>query len=249
MWPTALVLCPAGVFILAGDGLPRSLAVLLALAAAQVAAVHVLADALQPGSLAAASPAPSYAVAASAAIVGLAAIVPPLVYQLDYDVPLGFPNWLVLVAAAGVLAAAGLRRSIAPSEPPAPRRSVVTLLAVSALPVLVGTAIAGFAWAATAEAVAERQRSPEHSGVVMSWNVHFAVNAEGGVDPEALADSIAAQNADVVSCRRFPVAGHWPGALTWPRGCRTACACTSPSLLRRTDSSATPSCPQLNFGM
>jgi endonuclease/exonuclease/phosphatase family metal-dependent hydrolase len=74
----------------------------------------------------------------------------------------------------------------------------VTLLAVSALPVLVGTAIAGFAWAATAEAVAERQRSPEHSGVVMSWNVHFAVNAEGGVDPEALADSIAAQNADVV---------------------------------------------------
>lgn len=198
IWPTSLVLCLAGVFVLAGDGLPRSLAVLLALAAAQVAALHVLAAALQPGSSAAASPAPSYAAAATACLVGLAAIVPPLVYQLDYDVPLGFPNWLVLVAAAGALAAAGLRRSMAVSGEPAPRRAVAMLLALSGLPVLVGTAIAGSAWAATAEAVRERSRSPERSGVVMAWNVHFAVNAEGGVDPEALADSIAAQHADVV---------------------------------------------------
>ena len=202
IWSATLVLCSAAAFLLAGEGFLRGLAVLLALAAAQVAAVHVLATALQPhpSSIDAAATAPSYGAAATAGLVGLATIVPPLVYQLDYDVPLGFPNWLVLAAAAAVLGAAGLRRSTAGVRwgDRLPARAVATLITLSAVPVLVGTAIAGLAWAATAEAVRERQRSPEGSGVVMSWNVHFAVNAEGGVDPEALADSIAAQNADVV---------------------------------------------------
>src|SRR5690606_32500226 len=36
--------------------------------------------------------------------VGLGAIVPLLVYQIDYDIPLGFPNALVIVAASALLA-------------------------------------------------------------------------------------------------------------------------------------------------
>jgi len=50
--------------------------------------------------------------AGSATAVGLGLIVPLLVYQLDYDVPLGFPNRFVVLAAVAVLAAGGLRRPL-----------------------------------------------------------------------------------------------------------------------------------------
>jgi endonuclease/exonuclease/phosphatase family metal-dependent hydrolase len=45
-----------------------------------------------------------------AALVGLGTILPLLIYQLDYEIPLGVPNYLVLVAAAVAIGTAGVHR-------------------------------------------------------------------------------------------------------------------------------------------
>jgi endonuclease/exonuclease/phosphatase family metal-dependent hydrolase len=82
---------------------PVALVILLAL---PIAASDVLARALEPTR---ATPDGLWRTAGTAALVGLGTILPLLVYQLDYDVPLGVPNWLVLVVAAAVLVAAGAR--------------------------------------------------------------------------------------------------------------------------------------------
>lgn len=51
------------------------------------------------------------ALAGSASAVGLGVILPLLVYQVDYDVPLGFPNAFVILAAVVALGLGGLRRT------------------------------------------------------------------------------------------------------------------------------------------
>lgn len=84
--------------------------VLVTLVAAQLAVFVQLGRALEPraGALRRGR------VAASAALVGVLTVLPILGFQLDYDVPLGFPNALIPVGAALLAGLAGLRRVVAP---------------------------------------------------------------------------------------------------------------------------------------
>ncbi len=186
-----------------GTTLPRSALVLAALVTAQVSAGLLLASACsstagQPRSEALAA-APRGTTGVAAGVAGLTTIVPLLLFQLDYDVRLGFPNPVVLVVTAALLAAAGLRgtgrgtasRGTA-SRGTAPRDRQPALTA-AVLMVLVGTgfALAGWLPGRSAEAA-------PFTGRVVSWNLHYGVSPDGVVDLEAVARVIEAHDPDVV---------------------------------------------------
>ena len=118
-----------GIFWLSGP------VVLVAAVVAVPAAAVALVRALRP----AADGAPSVRrTAGVASIVGLSTIVPLLVYQLDYDVPLHVPNALVLVVLAALAAAPGWRRALPSAETcllytsPSPRDGLLSRMPSSA---------------------------------------------------------------------------------------------------------------------
>lgn len=185
----------------------RSVLVLLALVGAQVAAIKMLSSALEPadrtpedGTFRLVLGTVPVRVAGTAGLVGLGTIVPLLVYQIDYDLPLPFPNELVLVATAAALAFAGLRRTSANDAGGV--RAVApagwTVLAASGALVLVGTSIAALAWGTNRQASGAAAAQRTGSGRVVSWNVHYGVSPAGSVDLEAVARTIEAQNPDAV---------------------------------------------------
>ncbi|SDS21248.1 Metal-dependent hydrolase, endonuclease/exonuclease/phosphatase family [Friedmanniella luteola] len=174
--------------------------VLTALLSAQLTAALLLGRAWSsPGTDEPASSRPvrtSAATAAAAGVVGLTTIGPVLVFQLDYDVPLGVPNVLVLVLTAAALAVAGLGpaggadRRPGPTARPRPDRAV-----------LLGSAVLLLLGAVTAVAQA-RPDGPaadgRYTGRVLTWNLHYGVSPEGAVDLEAVARVIEAEDPDVV---------------------------------------------------
>jgi endonuclease/exonuclease/phosphatase family metal-dependent hydrolase len=99
--------------LVAGTLLTTDPLVLVILLALPIAGADALARVLEPIRATPAAPsrtpAGPWRTGGTAALVGLGTILPLLVYQLDYDVPLGVPNWLVLVVAAAILSAAGAR--------------------------------------------------------------------------------------------------------------------------------------------
>lgn len=133
--------------------------------------------------------------------VGLGAILPLLVYQIDYDIPLGFPNALVIVAA-GVLAvvASGVwRREVAlPTDRPAGTwQSTVAVPAFAVLALGILSVPASLPSAFTVE------RAESTSLRVLNWNVHYGVTPEVAVDLEAFAREIEAQDPDVVALQEI----------------------------------------------
>jgi hypothetical protein len=243
----ALVLFVAGALGLAGPGAFNGFLVLLGLAGAQVTAASMLSTALEPG--AGTSPAgPAGAepaavplrVAASACLVGLGTVLPLLVYQVAYDLPLGFSNQLVPVATAAALSMAGLCRPSAAVCPGSclSRPAGRTLFAASGALVLAGTVVADSAWVATSR-TGVRQEPGDGSGVVVSWNVHYGVSAAGTVDPEAIASTIEAQDPDAVLLQEVSRGWVMGGGVDMAPGCRTGWADSSHSLRRRTASSVT----------
>lgn len=157
--------------------------------------------------------------------VGLGTILPLLLHQLDYDVPLGFPNDLVLVATGVVLAAAGLRRR----TPPAPtaaaaggsrshdddqpwRANPVRFLTLPALVLaVVGVwpTMPGHADGPTARAA---------TVTVLDWNLHYGVEPATDVDLETIARTIEAQDPDVVTLQEVSrgwVLGGGADMATW----------------------------------
>jgi endonuclease/exonuclease/phosphatase family metal-dependent hydrolase len=183
-------------------------AVLVLLVVAQVGLVAVLARALQPTGPSGreASPSPVRA-AGRASIVGLGTILPLLIFQLDYDIPLGFPNELVIVAAAAVLTAAvPLRRGEGPvvgrdtgrdRGRARASRPLAGLLVLGGAVVLTGTAIAV---ARTASTDPPAAASPPTGPVTLvSWNLHFGVDPDGDVDLEQIARSIEEQDPSVIT--------------------------------------------------
>jgi endonuclease/exonuclease/phosphatase family metal-dependent hydrolase len=208
-WAAAvlLVLAVTGGLTLGGVVPGDDVVVLAALLLAQVAAVRLLAAALEP----AGAPTPRRAVlpaaAATASLVGVATIAPLLVYQLDYDVPLGFPHELVLILTAAALGTAGLRRAADP--PPAPVRvsgpAARTLLTGGCVVVLLGTAAVAVTGPGTAptrtaatRTAAGAPATDAGSGVVLTWNLHYGVTPAGAVDLEAVARTIEGQAPDAV---------------------------------------------------
>jgi endonuclease/exonuclease/phosphatase family metal-dependent hydrolase len=197
------VLLPLGVTggltlggVFAGDGA----VVLVALLLAQVAAVRLLGSALEP----AVDPPPPGpvppVVAATASLVGVATIAPLLVYQVDYDVPLGVPNELVLILTAVALGLGGLRPSAGLGDATARGRGPRGLLAGACAVVLLGTGAVAAGWLGNGQGrtAAAAQSASAGSGVVLSWNLHYGVTPEGAVDLETVARTIEGQDPDVV---------------------------------------------------
>ena len=202
--------------------------VLLALlVAAQTAAAVVLATVLGPreGAFRAGR------AAAAASAVGLATIAPVLVFQLDYDVPLGFDNGLVPVAVAALVGLAALGRvpappevssaEVAPAEAPEdPARRSGPSGAVSAVTLAVAGALVAAGGALTTHLGSQQADDPGPAGRValVSWNLHYGVGPDGEVDLETIARTIAEQDACVVLLQEVSrgwVLGGGADMATW----------------------------------
>jgi endonuclease/exonuclease/phosphatase family metal-dependent hydrolase len=200
-WAAALlVLGVTGGLTLGGVFALDGAVVLAALLLAQLAAVQLLAAALEPpvGRTPRHGGAP--AVAATTSLVGVATIAPLLVYQLDYEVPLGVPNELVLIVTAAALGLAGLRRTADRAEATAPGSSARRLLAAGGALVLLGSAVVTTAGLGEGPVRAAVTAAPADAGggVVLCWNLHYGVSPQGAVDLEGVARTIEAQGPDAV---------------------------------------------------
>ena len=217
----------AAALSLGGSGVLEGVLVLVVLVGAQLAAVALLSAVLEPPDRSAEGASVgvtvgSLGVAASASLVGLGTIVPLLVYQIDYNVPLGFPNELVLAAAAAALGWAGCRRPGvkaigSPASSMVGRRKLVV---VSAVLVLGGACIAGAELVTNRKdaALAAIEQRGVASGRVLSWNVHYGVSPAGTVDLEALARTIESHDPDAVLLQEVSrgwVLGGGADMATW----------------------------------
>lgn len=139
----------------------------------------------------------------SAACVGLGVIVPLLVYQLDYEVPLGVPNALVPVLVALLLAVTGLRSrrlarelkgEITVVDEPLERRFLRPAGASVAVLALLGAVVA----AVPASAPEQVDRDPA-TVRLLDWNLHYGVSDRPDVDLDEIARVIEESGADVVT--------------------------------------------------
>ncbi|MGH3713490.1 MAG: endonuclease/exonuclease/phosphatase family protein [Micromonosporaceae bacterium] len=149
---------------------------------------------------------------------GLGYIVVVLLYQVHYDIPLPVPNQMVPIVAALVLAglALGERPWSAPATPRhdarAAKRGKLAPLAV--LPAVL--LLAPVLMLVTAPAPAEPPKDLGDSFRMVSWNLHYFRNADGMIDPDAVATAIEQQKPDVVMLqevgRGWPIGGGLDGA-------------------------------------
>lgn len=139
----------------------------------------------------------------SATCAGLGTIVPLLVYQLDYEVPLGVPNALVPVLVSVLLAGAGyrsrrlsraLRDEINVVDAPLSRTTVRPVAATVTALAVVGVVLA----AVPTGAPDQVDRDPSTLRL-LDWNLHYGVSAGPGVDLEEIVQVIEESGADVVA--------------------------------------------------
>ena len=134
-----------------------------------------------------------------AAALGLALFVGlAFAYQIQIDDPLPIPRPVWPLAGAALLALAAV-------HPPEAERGRVPWPA--GLVPLVGLAIVPGALALSGHVTPQ---APVGRGpvILLDWNVHSAVNADGQIDPDAIASVIEAQHADIVVLQE--VGRGWP---------------------------------------
>ncbi len=217
MAPAAAI---AGVFWVSGP------VVLVLLVAAQLSVFVVIAEALDRGSTQGSSIPPRKRDGAAASVVGLATILPLLVFQLDYDIPLGFANELVIVATAAVLGTATLaRRHARAGAAPSAETSHHQGHLGRPLPVLlVGACLVAFVGSALAIGRdISNDPKPEATALtepltLVSWNLHYGVDPDAGVDLEETARSIEEHNPAIVTLQEVSrgwVLGGGTDMATW----------------------------------
>lgn len=166
-------------------------------------------------------------VSLAASLVGLGLIVPLALYLVDYNVPLGFDNAWVVVAAGVALACGGLRRRMpalpgadpetAAPEPAAPRANPVRANAVRLL-VIPAVLLALVGWAVSSPASASQGRARSDELVLLSWNLHYGVEPATAVDLERIASVIEEHDPDVVALQEVSrgwVLGGGVDMATW----------------------------------
>ena len=135
--------------------------------------------------------------AGSCALGSLAFVGLVFAYQIHIELPLPFPNAVVLAAAATIVGIGALPRRAAVTGW-VPRVAVLVPVALLAVPAVV--------WAREPTL----QMEPAGTGAVriMTYNIHGTVNVDGQLDPEAIAEAIEAQEPDVILLQE--VARGWP---------------------------------------
>jgi endonuclease/exonuclease/phosphatase family metal-dependent hydrolase len=129
-------------------------------------------------------------------------------YQIQIENPLPIPRATWVLAAAALLALAVVRAPSAVGVPGADREPVPWRVAVIPL--------AGLVVVPGALALGAPKTLPAPTGsrpiVLVDWNVHSTVNADGQIDPEAIARFVEAHHADVVVLqevgRGWPISGE-----------------------------------------
>lgn len=152
--------------------------------------------------------------AGAAACAGLGVIVPLLVYQLDYDVPLGAPNAVVPVLVAVLLSlmaararsraraserdAAGTDGTVELSTVGAPLRAQLVLVTLTCALLVVGTAVV-LPSSGTGTPADERPPVADDTLQVLDWNLHYGVSTGPGVELDEMVDVIAGSGAQLVT--------------------------------------------------
>ncbi|MEO8292227.1 MAG: endonuclease/exonuclease/phosphatase family protein [Actinomycetota bacterium] len=145
---------------------------------------------------------PGDGVGAALGMLAFAAIA--FAYQLDVEQPLPFPRWLLPAAAGGLLSVGALRGARDGKEGASRRARPRGPVAVGVTATI--AVVIPFVLPVGEPAAVTRGANPTVR--ILDWNVHGAVDADGRVDPAALAATIAAQEPDVVVLQE--VARGWP---------------------------------------
>src|SRR5690625_2764368 len=224
------------------DGVASFIAVIVALLSSIPLLLDVLASRERmrrgvPVDLEEEIPAPGIGVLTAAGLlIGLFTVLPVLLFQLDYDIPLPVPNYFVITAATAAVGLAALwavwrrpQRSSAHAEDDlAAEKSsssgVVTpvsfeklgggaLLLVALLAGLMAPAVpsnpAGSAAAAESDDAQMR---------VLSWNLHYGVSDQPRVALDEILETVSAHSPDVVLLQEVSrgwILGGGADMLTW----------------------------------
>lgn len=146
------------------------------------------------------------ALAGASGAAGLLLVVPILLFQLDYDVPLPFDNAFVIIAAGLVLVAAAVKAAryerisgVLPTElspqftSHASRFTQRAALVLGAVGLAAGTAVVS----PLGEGANEVANPDEVS--VLNWNLHYGVSLAGTLEWDKVVNVIETSNADVVA--------------------------------------------------
>jgi len=201
--PAAVAVMAALVVVVAGilPGATGVGALVLALLLQGVASGCLALGAMRPG---AASPGRTVV---SVALAALAFLGLALMWQLHIDRPLPFPRAVVPALAGlwlGSTAMVSSRRAIRPAN----ARPAAAAAAVLVVGALVAGMISMLAWPTVLP-----QRSGDVDVTVVSFNARGALGEDAMIDADAIADSIAASDPDIVllqeGARGWPVFGQY----------------------------------------
>ena len=137
----------------------------------------------------------------ASASFGLLALLPFMLVQVDYDIPIGIPHLLVIVIAAALVGAGAVVRSRTSVTGPVVARSAIGFRRRAGLGVIAAIGVGAFLLVTFNGGEGTPGEAPAQLKIV-SWNLHYGVTPglTGGpaVDLAATADYIRAQDADVV---------------------------------------------------
>ena len=140
--------------------------------------------------------------AGAATCAGLGLILPLLVYQLDYDVPLPVPNTLIPVAVAVMIAGMSVRARIRARIFDGEVVLTATPLAMGAqAPALLATCLLGLVGMTLVVPTGSPGTIDRAGGEfrMLDWNLHYGVSAEPTVDLAQMAAVIQDSGAEVVT--------------------------------------------------
>lgn len=130
---------------------------------------------------------------------GALTILPILLFQLDYDIPLGFPNAFIWIASALILASAAIvvgRRGDQTQGSATPELKPVLLPMLATLGAL---GVVGILNTSGVYSPASSAPVAANTAKIFNWNLHYGVSANPSVDLAGMVKIIKQEEATVVT--------------------------------------------------